>query len=84
MQHPSSIIQIKERAANIRLKMNTLAELAGVPPSTAHARTADGRDRDIRASTLQKLADALVAEEFRVRDYLLGLHPVKTEEERAA
>lgn len=84
MQHISSISQIKERAANIRLKMNTLAELAGVPPSTAHARNADGRERDIRASTLQKLADALVAEELRIRDYLLSLHPVETKREGQA
>lgn len=76
MQYPENISQIKERAVNIRLRMNNLAALAGLPPSTAHARTADGRDRDMRASTYRKLVDAIVAEELRLRDYLLSLHPL--------
>jgi hypothetical protein len=84
MQYPGNISQIKERAANIRLRMNHLADLAGVPPSTAHAKTG-GRERDVRASTLRKLAEAQVNEELRLRDYLLSLHPLpRTDEERAA
>lgn len=77
MQHIATISQLKERAENIRLRMNGVAELAGVPPSTAHARKTDGTPRDVRSSTLQKLADAIIAEELRMRDYLLTLHPVK-------
>ncbi|WP_439392376.1 hypothetical protein ACRQ5Q_22535 [Bradyrhizobium sp. PMVTL-01] len=83
MQYPDSISQIKERAANIRLRMNHLADLAGVPPSTAHAKTPDGRERDVRSSTLRKLAEAQVQEELRLRDYLLTLHPIRNEETAA-
>jgi hypothetical protein len=77
MQYPNTIGEIKERAANIRLPINGLAELAGVTPSTAHAKTPDGRERDVRSSTLRKLAEALVAEELRLRNDLLSLHPVQ-------
>lgn len=76
MQYIENISQLKERAENIRLRMNGLAVLAGVPASTAHAKT-DGRERDVRASTLHKLVTALTAEEIRLRDYLLALHPVQ-------
>lgn len=78
MQHIPTISQLKERAENIRLRMNNLAALAGVPPSTAHARNTDGSARDVRSSTLKKLVDAQIAEELRLRDYLLSLHPIST------
>lgn len=78
MQYIEDIVQLKERAENIRLRMNNLAALAGVPPSTAHARHSDGTARDVRSSTLKKLTDAQIAEEIRLRDYLLALHPVET------
>lgn len=81
MQHIGTISQLKERAENIRLRMNNLAALAGVPPSTAHARHSDGTPRDVRSSTLQKLSDAVIAEELRLRDYLLTLHPVPKPDE---
>lgn len=85
MQHIGTISQIKERAENIRLPMNSLATLAGVAASTAHARKVSGEPRDLRSSTLRKLAEAQVAEELRLRDYLLGLHPVAaTEMEKAS
>ena len=83
MQYPDTISQIKERAANIRLPITGRAVLAGVTPSTAHAKAPDGRERDIRSSTLRKLAEAQVAEELRLRDYLLTLHPIKSEEKAA-
>jgi len=83
MQYIENISQLKERAENIRLRMNNLAALAGVPPSTAHARNTDGSDRDVRSSTLKKLVDAQVAEELRLRDYLLSLHPIKQEGQAA-
>jgi len=84
MQYIGTLSQLKERAGNIHLRMNPLAELAGVPPSTAHARKRDGSDRDMRASTMRKLADALIAEELRLRDYLNALHPVSTTDEGKA
>lgn len=84
MQYIETISQLKERAENIHLRMNRLAELAGVPPSTAHARKSDGHERDVRSSTLRKLTDALIAEEIRLRDHLLSLHPIKSERGEAA
>lgn len=75
MQHFSTISEIKSRAAGIGLAMTRLAGMAGVAASTAVGRV-DALERDVRASTLRKLGDALVAEEIRLRDYLLGLHPI--------
>lgn len=76
MQHIADITQIKRRAAAIGLKMNDVAARAGVPPSTAHAKTRDGRDRDVRSSTLAKLSEAVIGRELELRDYLIGLHGV--------
>ena len=64
--------------------MNQLAVLAGVPASTAHARNKDGSERDTRSSSLRKLVDAQVTEEIRLRDYLLGLHPITANESQEA
>lgn len=83
MQHFETISQIKERAENIRLPMNTLAALAGVAASTAHAHKG-GVPRDPRESSLRKMSDALIADELRLRDYLLALHPVVAKEGDAA
>ena len=80
MQYIGTLSQLKQRAEAIHLRMNPLADLAGVPPSTAHARKKDGSDRDLRASTMCKLSEALIAEELRLRDYLLALHPVPATE----
>ncbi|MES2671583.1 MAG: hypothetical protein V4673_14360 [Pseudomonadota bacterium] len=79
MQYLDTISQIKERAENIRLPMSKLASLAGVAPSTALARTTDGGERDIRSSSMRKLSEAQIAEELRLRDYLLTLHPIQTQ-----
>ncbi|WP_107344454.1 hypothetical protein [Rhodopseudomonas palustris] len=78
--HPiTDILQIKERAAAVRLTMNDVARLAGLPASTAHAKARDGRIRDVRSSTLAKLSSAVIAEELRQRDYLVGLHGLPAE-----
>lgn len=85
MQYIGTISQLKARAEAIHLRMNPLAALAGVQPSVAHARKRDGSERDVRASTMHKLSDALIAEELRLRDYLNALHPVPaTEPEKVA
>jgi predicted transcriptional regulator len=82
MQHFSTISEIKTRAAGIGLAMTRLAGMAGVAASTAVGRV--DAERDVRASTLRKLGDAVVAEEIRLRDYLLALHPITEAQEELA
>ncbi len=72
MQHFSEIGEIKSRADEIRLRMGRLAELAGVAPSTPSRALKSGTG--VHASTLKRLEGALLAEEQRLRDYLVGLH----------
>lgn len=64
--------EIDARARAVHLKRSDLAELSGLPPDTV-GRTLNGRT-DPRLSTTNKLAQALTAEELRLRDHLLALH----------
>lgn len=74
---------IAERARAIRLSDKALGEAAGLAENTVY-RTLSRRTRPLQ-ETADMLASALAAEELRLRDYLLALHPVsKTEEGRAA
>lgn len=73
---------IAERAKAIRLSDKDLGKAAGLAENTVY-RTLSRRTRPLQ-ETADQLANALAAEELRLRDYLLSLHPVKTEEERAA
>jgi DNA-binding phage protein len=72
---------IAERAAAIRLGTGDLQKRTGL---TAHTvgRTLNGRTEP-RHSTFLQIEKAVVDEELRLRDYLLGLHPVKREGEAA-
>lgn len=69
---------IKERAAAIRLSTSHLSQATGL---TAHTvgRTLNSRTRPFLA-TADALECAIVAEEIRLRDYLLGLHPIHASE----
>lgn len=71
MQHFSEIGEIKSRADAIRLPMGHLADLAGVAPSSITRALQGGT---LYATTLKRLEDALLAEEARLRDYLVSLH----------
>ena len=60
--------EISERAAAIRLPIKTLAERAGVHEDSAHR--ALKQQVDPRASTVERLSDAVKAEEAQLRDHL--------------
>jgi DNA-binding Xre family transcriptional regulator len=57
-------LSIRQRAARIRLPLKELAQLAGVSEDNLH-RVIRG-NVDPRVSTMQKIEDALVAEEQRL------------------
>lgn len=65
--------QIKQRCAAIRLHGQDLARAAHCSTTTVY--NLFGGDAG-RTDTLQRLSGALVAEELRLRDHLLGLHPL--------
>jgi hypothetical protein len=73
MQHLVAIEQIKERAEAVNLNLKVLAHRAGVHPSTAYR----GAKRIVTGA---RLTDALVAEEIRLRDHLLKIHPLPSSE----
>ena len=68
---------IQGRADRIRLKRKDLARLAGLSQMTI-GRTLNGDTSPI-LSTLDRIEEALVAEEISLRDYLLSLHPRREE-----
>jgi predicted transcriptional regulator len=65
---------LARRVKAIRLATRELGQLACVDNMTVR-RVADGTS-DPRVSTLEKIEAALVAEELRLRDYLVALHGV--------
>ena len=65
---------IRDRAAAIRFFNKTLSERTGLNENTIH-RTLSGKTSP-NLTTCDLLENALVAEEIRLRDYLLGLHPL--------
>jgi len=65
------IDQILSRASAIRLKTPALARRAGMPVSTIHRFV---KRRNGTLATLQKLQEALVAEERALLDHLRQLH----------
>lgn len=73
---------IRERAARIRWRNKAIAEASALSEMTI-GRTLSGATSP-NMTTLDQIEAAIVAEELRLRDYLLALHPIKTEEERAA
>lgn len=69
---------IAERAKAIRLGPSDLSRATGL---TAHTvgRTLNGRTKAF-LTTAETIERVIVAEELRLRDYLLALHPVATTE----
>lgn len=67
--------QLAERARKIRLTDKALGELAGCAENTVN-RTLTGKTRPL-LDTAQAIEAALASEELQMRDYLLGLHPLK-------
>ncbi len=68
--------EIKTRSAAIRWPGQDLAHAAGCGVTTVYnVFRGDGS----RTDTLKLMAGALVAEELRLRDHLLALHPLQGE-----
>jgi transcriptional regulator with XRE-family HTH domain len=64
--------EINTRRTRLRLSQQELADLAGLDGMTVW-RTFQGRSRPLN-ETVQKMNDALTAEELRLRDHLITLH----------
>lgn len=74
---------IRDRAAAIRLSNKALAGATGLVENTI-GRTLGGRTSP-NLTTCDLLGNAVLAEEIRLRDYLLTLHPVgQTETEKSS
>jgi hypothetical protein len=69
--------EISQRADAIRLKGAALASAAGLPGNAA-ARTLNGSRPSY--DRVEALSNALIGEEKRMRDYLIGLHPLNKAE----
>jgi transcriptional regulator with XRE-family HTH domain len=69
MQQAVAFDQIKFRAARIRLPLTVLARKAGMPPSTA-CRIGCGDTTNPHVKTIERLSDALRAEEAALRRHL--------------
>lgn len=67
---------IRERATHVRLTRKALAEMTGLAEMTI-GRTLNGQTSP-NMTTLDTIEGAVIAEELRLRDYLLALHPVAT------
>lgn len=76
MQLETSIYAIKQRAGRINLPLARLAERAGMPTSTLTRPLREGGNPTLK--TLERANEALVAEELKLRDYLLRQHPLAT------
>ncbi len=74
--------EIRDRAAAVRLSNKTLSEMTGLVENTI-GRTFS-RSTSPNLSTCDLLENAVVAEEIRLRDYLLGLHPLDRANSEAA
>ena len=68
------IAEIRQRVRAIRLPQCTLADLVRIEKNTV-SRVLLGKT-DPRNSTVSSLIDGVTAEELRLRDYLLALHPL--------
>jgi transcriptional regulator with XRE-family HTH domain len=64
--------EIKARCRAIGLQGKALAHLSGLHETTVE-RTLNGKTEPL-SGTLEKLTDALIAEEHRLRDDLIDLH----------
>lgn len=68
--------EIRDRCAAIRLPRQELAQRAPCSPVTVR-RVFSGKTS--RTDSLDRLGATVVAEELRLRNYLLELHPVEPE-----
>lgn len=73
---------ILERARAIRLDKKALGAHAGI--SQKQTGLIMRGESSPRLDTFHKLESALIAEELRLRDYLLSIHPIETKREDAA
>lgn len=69
--------EIKARSAAIRLSGKDLAQAAPCSLTTVYNLFSGDAGR---SDTLKRIGAALVAEELRMRDHLLALHPVAARE----
>lgn len=69
---PIDIVQIKQRADAVNLSLKKLAGRAGCDFTSVY-RAASGKS-DLRSRTVNKLAEALIAEERRLLAHLIALH----------
>lgn len=77
--------EVKKRAGEIRLSLSALSEAAGLHFTNVCRAARD--NREMRTDTAQKLTEALIAEERKLFDHLVALHPdwlAPAEAERAA
>lgn len=72
---------IRERAVRIRLGQKQLAAKARLSQKSVNM-ILNGKSGGHHASVVA-IDEALTAEELALRDYLLALHPIKTEEKAA-
>jgi hypothetical protein len=64
--------ELADRARSIRLPFKALGDLAGCAENTVN-RTLTGATRPLQETALA-IENALIAEEIRLCDYLVGLH----------
>lgn len=77
MKQIVAIAELKPRTDAIRWTLADVAISAGKPRSAAYQAV---EHQNPKTKTHEALSDALVAEEIRLRDYLLSLHPVPAAE----
>lgn len=68
--------EIERRRDALRFPIEELAKAAGCNPNTAGP-ALKGKTSP-RHDTVVSMTRALIAEELRLRDYLLALHPIQT------
>lgn len=77
MKHLVELPELKGRAQAIRWTLADVSLAAGMARSTAYQVV---EHQNPKSNTHKALSDAQIAEEIRLRDYLLALHPVKVDE----
>ncbi|WNV10120.1 hypothetical protein RSO67_02670 [Tardiphaga sp. 709] len=72
MKQTVELSDMKSRAEAIRWTLADVSLRSGMARSTAYQVV---EHQNPKRSTHEALSDAILAEEIRLRDYLLGLHP---------
>lgn len=81
MQQIVTIGELINRAERINIRSAHLADMAGVSRATLSQGRRAGVDASTR--TLRKCLRALQAREIELRDYLIGLHGLPSQQEAA-